>query len=63
MDSKTALIAGALDHLMRHTLTGCEHAAHHAAQLLDVLSERADLDREMRSLCGRMSECLEAGHV
>lgn len=63
MDSKTALIAGALDHLMRHSLTGCAQAAHHAAQLLDVLSERADLDREMRSLCDRMSERLEADHV
>jgi hypothetical protein len=63
MDSNTALIAGALDHLMRHTLTGCEHAAHHAAQLLDVLSERTDLDSETRCLCGRMSEHLETGHV
>jgi hypothetical protein len=63
MDNRTALIAGALDHLMRHTLTGCEQAAHHAAQLLEVLSERADLDREMRSLCDRMSERLESGHV
>ena len=63
MDSKTALIAGALGHLIRHSLTGCEQAALHAAQLLDVLSERADLDREMRSLCDRMSERLEAGHV
>ena len=63
MDNRTALIASALDHLMRHTLTGCEQAAHHAAQLLDRLSERADLDREMRNLCDRMSERLGAGHV
>lgn len=63
MDSNTALITGALDHLMRHTLTGCAHAAHHAAQLLDTLSERADLDSETRCLCGRMCELLETGHV
>ncbi len=63
MDSKTALITGALDHLMRHALTGCGLAAHHAAQLLDVLSERSDVDSETRCLCGRMCELLETGHV
>ena len=60
MDNNTVLIAGALDHLMRHTLTGCQLAAHHAAQLLDVLSERADLDSETRCLCDRMCEYLES---
>jgi len=63
MDSNTALIVGALDHLIRHALTGCTQAAHHAAQLLDVLSERPDVDGETRFLCGRMAESLEAGHV
>ncbi len=63
MESNDALIAGALDHLMRHTLTGCAQAAHHAAQLLDVLSDRQDIDSETRSLCGRMCERLETGHV
>lgn len=63
MDHNTALFAGALDHLMRHALTGCEQAARHAAQLLDVLSDRPDLDRETRLLCGRMCERLEATHV
>ena len=63
MDSNTALFVGALDHLMRHALTGCKHAAHHAAQLLDVLSECPDVDTETRCLCGRMCERLEAGHV
>lgn len=63
MDSNTALFAGALDHLMRHALTGCEQAAHHAAQLLDVLSERPDVDSETRCLCGRMCRLLETGHV
>jgi hypothetical protein len=68
VNSNTALFAGALDHLMRHALTGCEHAAHHAVQLLDCLSDRPDVDSETRSLCGRMCELLEAerletGHV
>ena len=63
MESNDALIAGALDHLMRHTLTGCAQAAHHAAQLLDVRSDRQDIDSETRSLCGRMCERLETGHV
>jgi hypothetical protein len=63
MDSNTALYAGALDQLMRHTLTGCGQAAHQAARLLDVLSQRADVDHETRSLCDRMCERLEAGHV
>ncbi len=61
MDSNTALYAGALDHLMRHALTGCEHAAHQASRLLDVLSERTDVDSETRVLCGRMSEQLASG--
>lgn len=59
MNDTPALFAGALDHLMRHTLTGCGQAAHHAAQLLDVLSDRPELDRETRLLCGRMRERLE----
>ena len=63
MDSNTALLTGALDQLMRHALTGCSHAAHQAAQLLDVLETRPDVDPETRSLCGRMSDLLEATHV
>ncbi len=68
MNNNTALFAGALDHLMRHTLTGCEHAAHHAAQLLSVLAEHADVDSETRCLCDRMCDFLETdmlktGHV
>ncbi|MCP5277774.1 MAG: hypothetical protein H6935_05345 [Thiobacillus sp.] len=61
MDSNNALLAGALDHLMRHALTGCAKAAHQASRLLDVLSERSDVDSGTRVLCGRMSEKLEAG--
>ena len=52
------LFAGALDHLMRYTLTGCSHAAHHAMNLLERLSDQQDVDREPRCLCWRMSEAL-----
>ena len=61
MDSNTALIAAALDHLMRHALTGCAHDGHQASRLLDVLSERPEVDSDTRKLCGRMCEKLEAG--
>lgn len=61
MDNNTALFAGALDQLMRHSLTGCNKAAHQAARLLDALSEQADVDSDTRKLCGRMCERLEAG--
>lgn len=63
MDSPTALYIGALDHLMRYALTGCGHAAHQAARLLDVLAQRPDVDSDTRALCGRMCERLETGHV
>lgn len=63
MDSNTALYAGALDQLMRHELTGCRQAAHQAARLLDVLSERVDVDQETRRLCGRMCDKLENDRV
>ncbi len=55
-----SLFAGALDHLMRHSLSGCGQAARHAADLLEQLSARPDVDRETRSLCERMSDALEA---
>lgn len=57
------LFAGALDHLMRHSLTGCSHAAHHAAHLLERLSDQPDVDSETRRLCGRMSEVLADGRA
>jgi len=60
MDSTTALFAGALDHLMRHALTGCLHSARHAVQLLEALAGRADVDRETRSLCDRMCLVLDS---
>ncbi len=56
-----SLYAGALDHLIRHSLTGCGQAARHAAQLLEQLSEQPDVDGETRGLCERMSDALEAG--
>lgn len=59
MTQPTALLfAGALDHLMRHHLTGCRHAAQHAASLLERLSARPDVDGETQCLCERMSESL-----
>lgn len=63
MDSNAPLLAGALDQLMRHSLTGCRQAAHQAARLLDALSERVDVDQETRRLCGRMCDKLENDHV
>lgn len=63
MDSPTSLLAGALDQLMRHALTGCRQAGHQAARLLDVLAERGDVDPETRRLCGRMCEKLENDRV
>lgn len=62
MDQPTALLAGALDQLMRHNLSGCEHAAHQAARLLDALAERPDVDGETRYLCDKMRDRLERGH-
>lgn len=63
MNSNTALFAGALDHLIRHTLTGCTQAAHHAAQLLNALSDCPEVDSETRCLCGRMCDLLENGQL
>jgi len=60
----TALLTGALDHLMRHQLTGCTQAAHQAARLLDALAESADVDVITRGLCGQMCDRLQGvNHV
>lgn len=59
--STAALVAGALDHLIRHSLTGCGHSARVAAHLLDQLAGQPDVDGATRCLCDRMSEALEAG--
>ena len=61
MDNTATLLAGALDQLMRHSLTGCRQAAHQAARLLEVLSESPEMDQDTRRLCGRMSDSLAAG--
>lgn len=55
-----ALLADAIDHLMRYRLTGCPHSVRHAAHLVDQLTGQPDLDDDTRCLCGRMSEALEA---
>jgi|GEM_PF-1650034 len=55
------LLAGALDLLMRHSLTGCGQAAHRAASLLERLSVRPDVDSDTRRLCERMGEALAVG--
>ena len=55
-----ALVAGALDHLMRYALTGCDRSARHAAYLLERLAEQPGVCDDMRGTCGRMSEALAA---
>lgn len=52
------LLAGALSLLLQHTLTGCAHAGHQAAGLLERIADQQDLDRETRQLCERMSQRL-----
>ena len=55
------LLAGALDHLLRYTLTGCGQSGRHAAYLLERLSNQDGMGDELRSLCARMSEALADG--
>lgn len=55
-----ALLAGALDHLLRYALTGCNHSARHAAYLLDHLAEHPDVCGDLRANCERMSGALAA---
>ncbi|NTV11923.1 MAG: hypothetical protein HGA47_14320 [Zoogloea sp.] len=52
------LWAGALSLLLRHSLTGCVHSAHQAADLLDRLADSPELDRETRNLCEEVSQRL-----
>lgn len=56
--TQSALLAGALDHLMRYNLTGCRHSARHAAYLLDRLATEPGLMIDLATLCSRMSEML-----
>jgi len=55
------LLAGALDHLLRYTLTGCGQSSHHAAYLLEHLANEEGMGDELRGLCSRMSEALADG--
>lgn len=57
------LLSGALDNLIRHTLTGCAHSARRAALLLERLERAADTDVELQDACQRMREHLEDSHV
>lgn len=55
------LLAGSLDHLLRHALTGCLHSGRHAAYLLERVAAQGEVDAELRHLCGQMSERLAEG--
>lgn len=55
----TELFAGALSQLLRHDLSGCPRATRQAAELLDRLAQRPDLDDETRDLCDRMCARLD----
>lgn len=52
------LWAGALSLVLIHEETGCSHSAHHAARLLDQLSETEGVDDATRRLCERASNRL-----
>ncbi len=56
-----AMLAGALDHLLRYSLTGCGQSGRHAAYLLDRLANQDGMGDELRALCSRMSETLADG--
>lgn len=52
------LLAAALDHLLRYSLSGCAQSGHHAAYLLDRLALETGPSTELGALCVRMSETL-----
>lgn len=54
------LWAGALSLLLLHEETGCTHSAHHAARLLDQISDANDVDDDTRKLCERASARLHS---
>lgn len=54
-----SLWAGALSQVLSYGETGCPHSARRAADLLARLADKPDLDRELRELCDRASQCLE----
>ena len=47
----TELFAATLSQVLRHELTDCRRAGHHAADLLDRLLGLPGLDAETRQLC------------
>jgi len=59
-EPSTALLAGALDHLLIFLLRGCELSARRAGLLLDRLADDPAADGELRLACQRMSETLES---
>jgi hypothetical protein len=63
MPQAAQLAYGALDHLMRHVLTGCAQSAQRAALLLERIEASDDADIELRANCQRLRERLEDGHV
>lgn len=52
------LLAAGLDHLLRYVLTGCRQSRRHAAYLLERAAAQGEVDADLRSLCGQMSERL-----
>lgn len=59
----TELFAGALSQLLRHELTDCRRAGHHAAELLDRLAALPELDAETRQLCEEKSRRLASAET
>ncbi len=57
------LLAGTLDNLLHYLLDGCDHSAHRAVMLLDRLTLDPGADEELRAICRRMSDRLEAQDV
>lgn len=61
MNDKARLYMGALDHLMRHALTGCGRSGSHAERLLTVISGDQELDGDTRRLCECLADLLREG--
>lgn len=54
-----AVLAGALNQLMRYTVTGCSRSAMCAAYLLERLATNRGTSAEMRAMCCRVCAVLE----
>lgn len=57
----TAVLAAALDNLVRYSVTGCGQAARRAADHLERLSETRSVDEDMRRMYSQLSERLIRG--